>query len=63
VVLSKTKPFPIPPSEKAFSAAKLQKAWNETQNELPALEPNTPHIIATGSRAAGRWGNCLMRMY
>jgi pimeloyl-ACP methyl ester carboxylesterase len=49
VVLSKTKPFPVPAGEKGFSPARLQKVWNHTQNELPDLEPNTPHMIATGS--------------
>ncbi len=49
VVLSKTEPFPVPPGEKAFSPARLQKVWNQTQSELPALEPGTPHMIATGS--------------
>jgi hypothetical protein len=39
VVLSKTEPFPVPAGEKAFSPARLQKAWNQTQDELPALEP------------------------
>jgi pimeloyl-ACP methyl ester carboxylesterase len=49
VVLSKTEPFPVPAGEKAFSPARLQEAWNQTQDELPALEPGTPHMIATGS--------------
>jgi hypothetical protein len=49
VVLSKTEPFPVPACEKGFSPARLQAAWNQTQNELPALEPGTPHMIATGS--------------
>ena len=49
VVLSKTEPFPVPAGEKAFSPARLQKVWNQTQDELPALEPGTPHMIATGS--------------
>jgi pimeloyl-ACP methyl ester carboxylesterase len=48
-VLSKTEPFPVPAGEKGFSPARLQKVWNQTQNELPALEPGTPHMIATGS--------------
>jgi hypothetical protein len=49
VVLSKTKPFPLPAGQKGVSAARLRKVWNQTQNELPALEPGTPHMIATGS--------------
>jgi hypothetical protein len=48
VVLSKTEPFPLPPGT-GVSPARLQRVWNETQNQLPALEPNTPHMIATGS--------------
>lgn len=49
VVLSKTEPFAVPADEKGFSPALLQDVWNQTQNQLPALEPNTPHMIATGS--------------
>lgn len=49
MVLSKTKPFVLPPSVVGFTSAQLQRIWNRTQNELPALEPQTPHLIATGS--------------
>jgi pimeloyl-ACP methyl ester carboxylesterase len=48
VVLSKTEPFPVPP-DTGVSPARLQRVWNTTQNQLSALEPNTPHMIATGS--------------
>ena len=49
VVLSKTEPFPIPETVKDVSATKLDRIWNKTQNQLVTLEPNTPHLIATGS--------------
>jgi pimeloyl-ACP methyl ester carboxylesterase len=49
VVLSKTEPFPLPQSAKGVPATKLERIWNEIQDQLVTLEPNTPHIIATGS--------------
>lgn len=49
VVLSKTEPFAVPAGEQGFSPARLQEVWNQTQNELPVLEPGTPHMITTGS--------------
>lgn len=49
VELSKTEPFALPQNVKGVSAAKLQRIWNKTQDQLVSLEPNTPHIIATGS--------------
>jgi pimeloyl-ACP methyl ester carboxylesterase len=49
MVLSKTRPFALPPGTTGFTAAELQRIWNRSQDELPALEPQTPHLIATGS--------------
>jgi len=48
-VLSKTEPFALPQNVKGVSSAKLERIWKKTQDQLVALEPNTPHIIATGS--------------
>jgi pimeloyl-ACP methyl ester carboxylesterase len=47
-VLSKTEPFALPQNVKGVSSAKVQRIWDKTQDQLVALEPNTPHI-ATGS--------------
>ena len=48
-VLSKTEPFPIPPSTKGFTSADLESAWTKTQDALAKLVPNSPHVIAEGS--------------
>jgi hypothetical protein len=49
VVLSKTEPFAQPPSSVGFSFAELERLWPEGAQELVKLEPDTPHIFATGS--------------
>lgn len=48
-VLSHTVPFTLPRGFKAFSSRFLERIWNRGQNQLAGLEPQTPHMIATGS--------------
>ena len=53
VVLSKGRPFDLPPTLPAgFSAAAYERAWRAGQNGLARLEPGTPHLIA---RASGHY--------
>jgi hypothetical protein len=47
-VISKTEPFPVPPGPSAAVLRALNKAWPIMQNRLASLEPQTPHILATG---------------
>jgi pimeloyl-ACP methyl ester carboxylesterase len=49
VVLTKTKPFARPPSLSGFAFAELERLWPEAARDLVKLEPDTPHIFATGS--------------
>lgn len=49
VVISKTEPFPLPPDVSGFTPAQLEQVWTQAQDQLTALEPHTPHVIATGS--------------
>lgn len=48
-VISKTEPFGVSPSVPAALTATLEKAWPHVQDALVELEPNTPHVFATGS--------------
>jgi pimeloyl-ACP methyl ester carboxylesterase len=48
-VISKTKQFSLPPGFPKDVAKKLLRVWPITQNRLVSLEPQTPHIFATGS--------------
>jgi pimeloyl-ACP methyl ester carboxylesterase len=48
-VISKTEPFPLPPDVSGFTPEQLERVWTQAQDQLVALEPDTPHIIATGS--------------
>ena len=48
-VISKTRQFALPPSFPKDVAKRLYKAWPLAQNTLIGLEPQTPHILATGS--------------
>ncbi|MCX4825536.1 alpha/beta hydrolase [Streptomyces sp. NBC_01142] len=48
-VLSKTKPFALPPGLPKSLVTSLERAWPKTQQELVNLEPQTPHFLATGS--------------
>jgi pimeloyl-ACP methyl ester carboxylesterase len=49
VVLTKAKPFARPPSLVGFAFAELERVWPEAAQHLVTLEPDTPHIFATGS--------------
>jgi pimeloyl-ACP methyl ester carboxylesterase len=48
-VISKTEQFALPPSIPKDLAERLLHAWPLAQNTLVGLEPQTPHILATGS--------------
>ena len=48
-VISKTEPFGLPPGTPKDIAATLLRVWPIGQNALVKLEPQTPHILATGS--------------
>lgn len=49
VVLTRTEPFLIPPNIPAEQGAKLEQAWRDAATDLVALQPQTPHMVATGS--------------
>lgn len=49
VVISKTEPFPLPPDVSGFTPEQLEQVWTQAQDQLTALEPDTPHVVATGS--------------
>jgi pimeloyl-ACP methyl ester carboxylesterase len=49
VVLTKTEPFARPSSLAGFAFADLERIWPEAAQDLVKLEPDTPHIFATGS--------------
>jgi pimeloyl-ACP methyl ester carboxylesterase len=49
VVISKTEPFAVSPSVPAAITDTLERAWPQVQDALVALEPDTPHVRATGS--------------
>jgi hypothetical protein len=42
-------PFTTAPGTTTDVIAKLEQVWPEVQNALVALEPQTPHVFATGS--------------
>ena len=48
-VISKTRQFGLLPGFPADVAKKLLEVWSTTQDLLVKLEPQTPHILATGS--------------
>ena len=48
-VISKTEQFSLPPGFPKDVARKLLQVWPITQDRLVSLEPQTPHIFATGS--------------
>ncbi|MDQ3657325.1 MAG: alpha/beta hydrolase [Chloroflexota bacterium] len=48
-VISAGLPFGIPEGDLGFSPDRLQEAWAASQNQLAALVPDTPHIVATES--------------
>ena len=49
VVLTKTQPFARPPRLTGFPFADLERIWPKAAQGLVDLEPDTPHIFATGS--------------
>lgn len=49
VVISKTEPFAISPTVPTALAETLESAWPHVQVALVGLEPDTPHVFATGS--------------
>jgi pimeloyl-ACP methyl ester carboxylesterase len=49
VVISKTAPFAVSPTVPAALTTTLEHAWPQVQQALVALEPQTPHVFATGS--------------
>jgi pimeloyl-ACP methyl ester carboxylesterase len=49
VVLTKTEPFARPPGPDKFDDVLLERLWPEGAEDLVKLEPETPHIFATGS--------------
>jgi pimeloyl-ACP methyl ester carboxylesterase len=48
-VLSKTERFAAPPTMSKALLARLETAWPKGQQALVALQPQTPHLLATGS--------------
>ncbi|WP_024795164.1 alpha/beta fold hydrolase [Tomitella biformata] len=48
-VISKTEPFGVSPTVPATLTQTLEQAWPRVQDALVTLEPNTPHVFATGS--------------
>jgi hypothetical protein len=48
-VISKTEPFATGPTAPKDVTAKLEKVWPRVQQHLVDLEPQTPHVFATGS--------------
>ena len=48
-VMSKTEPFATAPGAPEDVLTTLEQAWPRVQEELVTLEPQTPHILATGS--------------
>jgi pimeloyl-ACP methyl ester carboxylesterase len=48
-VISKTEPFATAPGAPAALTTQLELVWPEVQNTLVSLQPQTPHIFATGS--------------
>ncbi|MFD9219128.1 alpha/beta fold hydrolase [Streptomyces sp. NPDC060064] len=48
-VLSKAKPFAVPPRTPKSLLTSLERAWPKVQQALVDLGPQTPHFLATGS--------------
>jgi pimeloyl-ACP methyl ester carboxylesterase len=48
-VISKTEPFGTAPTAPQDLTTRLEQVWPQVQQTLVGLEPQTPHILATGS--------------
>jgi pimeloyl-ACP methyl ester carboxylesterase len=48
-VISKTEPFSLQPGFPRAIARRLEHVWPHTQQRMVSLQPQTPHIFATGS--------------
>ena len=49
IVISKGRPFELPPGMPAWLPATLERAWTAGQEQLAQLLPDSPHLIATNS--------------
>ncbi|MGA7450981.1 MAG: alpha/beta hydrolase [Rhodoplanes sp.] len=49
IVISKGRPFELPPGMPTWLPETLERAWTEGQQQLAQLLPDTPHLIATNS--------------
>jgi pimeloyl-ACP methyl ester carboxylesterase len=49
IVISKSRPFELPPGLPTWLPATLERAWTASQQQLAQLLPDTPHLIATNS--------------
>ncbi len=48
-MISKTQPFATAPGVPRDLTVRLESVWPKVQNLLVKLEPQTPHVLATGS--------------
>ena len=48
-MISKTQSFAVPPGFSTTVLEAVNRAWPIMQNRLVALEPQAPHILATGN--------------
>lgn len=48
-VISKTAPFATAPTTPEALRIRLEQVWPEVQDKMVGLEPQTPHILVTGS--------------
>jgi pimeloyl-ACP methyl ester carboxylesterase len=49
IVISKSRPFELPPGLPTWLPATLERAWTVSQQQLAQLLPDAPHTIATSS--------------
>ena len=49
IVISKGRPFEVPPGMPAWLPTALERAWTAGQQQLAALLPDTPHLVAAKS--------------
>jgi len=60
-VMSKTEPFATAPGVSPAILSKLEEVWPLVQDALVTLEPQTPHIFATGSDNSCRFTTRILR--